>query len=457
MGNAAREHPAWFAAEDEIEFRPHSPEQEQALTFKTAIGVLACGIQFGKTKVGSVWMKIKNHTFTDPTDNALIVAPTYKILTQSTLPPYLDIMRGLGTFSKSDMAFHMNGGGTTYMRSGTDADSVVGITNVRAIWGDEAGLFTLYFAENLAARAAFKGAQTLYTTSPYTLNWLYKQYILPRSRNPAARPDVTLVQAASWQNPYFPKDVIERNRATMDPRRFNAMFGGQWSRMEGLVYHCFDDLENIVKAFPLPAGTEYVAGVDWGFTAPFAITVRAITPDGFHYQIAELYRTGMTPSQKVEAAKRLKLVYGIRMFYCDPEEPASIAEFNANGLSAVAADNNVKRGVDLHFELIRSRRFKVFEESSPHSLDEYESYHWPAPGDLKPDQDEKDPNPVAQNNHAMDSARYITIMTVRGFDHDEGARRKRAIVPNETPVREDHHKETERLKRGSRGHTEDWS
>lgn len=439
-------------------FIPHSEKQQSALFFDTPVAVLACGIQFGKTRVGSVWMKLQNHRFTDPSDNFLIVAPTYKILTQSTLPPYLQIMRDVGDFSKSDMTLRIHGGGTVYMRSGTDPDSVVGITNIRAIWGDEAGLFGLYFAENLAARAAFRNAQTLYTTSPYTLNWLYKNIILPKMKNRGARDDVTLIQAASWENPYFPKDVIERNRLTMDPRRFNAMFGGMWERMSGLVYDCFDEAENIVKPFTLPAGTEYYAGVDWGFSAPFAITVRGITPAGEHYQVAEFYRSQLSPSQKVEVAKRLKLTFDIRMFYCDPEEPASIAEFNANGIPAVAADNDVKRGVELHYELIKTRRYKIFEGTSPYTLDELEQYHWPEPKELRTDQDEKDPNPVAQNNHALDSARYLTISKVRSVTKHELELRRRPVVPGEREKQVSHHVETERLKRGPRhSRTEDWS
>ncbi len=427
------------------------------MSFKTPLCLLACGIQFGKTKVGSVWMKIQNHAFTSPDDNFIIAAPTYKILTQSTLPPYLQIMKDVADFSKSDMVLRIHGGGNIYMRSATDPDSVVGITNVRAIWGDESGLFPLYFAENLAARAAFKKAQTLYTTSPYALNWLYKQIILPKMKNPSARPDVELIQAASWDNPYFPRETIERNRITMAPARFNAMFGGAWERMSGLVYDCFDEIENVCKPFALPAGTEYYAGVDWGFSNPFAITVRAITPDGYHYQVAEFYRSGLSPSQKVDAAKRLKLTFNIRLFYCDPEEAASIAEFNSAGIPSVAADNSVKRGVELHYELIKTRRFKIFEGTSPYTLDELDLYHWPEEHELRPDQDQKDPNPVAQNNHALDSARYITISTVRSLEVTEAQRRRQPHVPQAEPRKMDHHAETERLKRPkASGQTESW-
>jgi hypothetical protein len=403
-------------------------------------------------------MKIANHTFTRPTDNFIITAPTYKILQQATLPNYLNVMRGYGDYSKADAVFRIHGGGSVYCRTATDPDSVIGITNVRHIWGDEAGLYPLYFWENLQARAALMEAPITLTTSPYTLNWLFKEIIRAKMKDPASRPDVELIQAASWENPLMKMAVIEQARKTMDPRRFNALFGGQWERMSGLVYDCFDEIENVCQPFALPTGTEYVAGVDWGYTAPFAITVRGITPDGYHYQVAELYRTGMTPSQKVEAAKRLKLTFNIKMFYCDPEEPASIAEFNANGIPAVPANNDVKRGVELHYELIRARRFKVFAETSPYTMDEIETYHWPEPKDLKSDQDEKDPNPVAQNNHALDSARYITAMTVSSVESPGVKRRHRPTTPDETPKRLDVHAETERLKRGpKRGGAEDWS
>ena len=144
-----------------IEFRPHGEKQELALFATTPLVVLGCGIQFGKTKVGSVWMAMKCHKYTAETDNFIIVAPTYKILTQSTLPPFLAIMQGRGTYNKAEMTFKIHGGGTIYCRSGDNPDSIFGITNVRAIWGDEAGLFGLYFSENIASRAAFKGAQIL--------------------------------------------------------------------------------------------------------------------------------------------------------------------------------------------------------------------------------------------------------------------------------------------------------
>lgn len=436
-----------------MEWRAHSDKQESAVFNLLKILALLTGIQYGKTSVGAVRTKIKMHTYTDPSDNFIIGAPTYKIMQQSTLPSFLSIMRGMGEYSKSDAVFKMNGAGTCYMRTGTDADSVVGITNVRHIWGDEAGKFSLYFWQNLQARAAFRDCQIDLTSSPYTLNWIYKEIVRPKQRDPRARPDVALIQAASNENPLFPQAEFDRNKLVMDPRRFRMTFGGEWEKPAGLVYGVFDEVENICDPLMLPSGTVFYAGVDWGFTKPFAIVVRAITPGGMHYQVSEVYRTGLTTASKVVEAARLKVVYDIRMFYCDPEEPASIEAFNRAGLPAIAADNAVKTGVDEHYELIKTRRYKVFRGSSPHTVDEYENYHWPEPDELAPDDDEEDPNPVEQGNHAMDANRYVTVMTRAATD------RKRAPRHEDDKKQEDIYKRLERHKREPRrrGHSESWS
>jgi hypothetical protein len=194
-----------------------------------------------------------------------------------------------------------------------------------------------------------------------------------------------------------------------------------------------------------------VGGIDWGFTAPFVLTVRAITPTGKHYQVYEFYKSGMTLAQKIEAARHAKAIFGVRVFYCDPEDPASIASFNEAKLTAMAADNDIKAGIDDHYELIKSRDYKIFRGTSPHTMDEYESYHYPDQDDIGPDDDEKEQKPVKQTDHAMDSNRYISRMTRKGVS-------KRTPRVSEDGVKqEDQYARLERLKRKSRDvHTEKW-
>jgi hypothetical protein len=158
---------------------PHSAKQERAIVSVKPIVLCATGIQWGKTSVGAVKIKLAMHQYTDPSDTFIITAPTYKILQQSTLPAFLRIMDGVGHYNKALAEFRMFGGGICYLRTATDSDSIVGVTNVRAIWGDEAGLYPLYFWENMQARASFMRAQITLTTSPYSLNWIFKELIRP--------------------------------------------------------------------------------------------------------------------------------------------------------------------------------------------------------------------------------------------------------------------------------------
>lgn len=435
-----------------MEWKPHSDKQERAVFSEAPIMLLGCGIQFGKTTVGAVRMKLAMHTYRSPDDAFLITAPNYKILQQSTLPAFLRVMEGCGTYNDSKATFTTHWGSKCYFRTATDPDSIVGITNIRHLWGDEAGKYGLYMWENMQARASFRQAPITLTTSPYALNWIFKEIIRPKMRDQSARPDCEWIAANSAENPYFPMAEYERKKLTMDPRRFNAVYGGKWEKMAGLVYDCFDDVENTCEPFTLPPGTLCVAGVDWGYTAPFVLTVRAITPNGKHFQVYEFYKSGCTLQQKIEVARSAKQVFGIKTFYCDPEDPASIASFNEAKLTAVPANNDVRAGIDVHYELIKSRDYKVFRGTSPHTLDEYEMYHWPEEKDLGPDQDQKEPKPVKQGDHSMDTNRYISLATRKGLA------KRSVVVAEDSKAQEDQYKRLERLKRRQgRVNSEQWS
>ena len=392
-------------------FEPHSEKQDVALFSQKKFTVVCTGIQWGKTRVGA--HRMMHAMMTHPHDNFLVCAPTYKILNQSTLPAFKEIAHSIGTYNKVDAEFKLHTGGIGYFRTGTDPDSIVGITNVRHIWLDEGGKFSLYFWENATARASFMRCPITITTTPYALNWLYRDIFKPFKQG-KRHDEVELIQATSKENPYFPQDEYDKRELTMDPRRFRMLYGGSFEQMEGLVYDCWKDSENYCPVISLPAGTVYKAGVDWGFNHPFAISIRAITPDGIHYGISEFYKTGLSISDQVRIAKQKKDLFNIETFYCDPSRPDMILEFNRHGLTAIGARNDIKAGINLHYELIKSRRYREFYGKCPHSQDERETYHYPEAKDQTADKSEKEMVPVDQNNHLMDAQRYITMMTMYG-------------------------------------------
>ena len=397
-------------------FEPHSEKQSDVLFSTKPITIAATGIQWGKSTIGVMRLKIAMHEFTHPTDNFIVASPTYKILYQSTLPPFLYWNKGIGKYDKKNECFHIHGGGKVWFRTGTDPDSVVGITNVRHILCDEAGLFSLYFWENLQARSSYKQAKITIVTSPYSLNWLYRDYIRKHKIGDEYIMGLThLCQAKSCENPYFPMEEYESKRRTMESRRFNMMYGGNFDKAQGLVYGCFDATKHWIDPINLPEGTRYYAGIDWGYTHPFVITVRAITPLGMHYQVAEYYATQQMLHDKLDAAHRLKAQYPIEKFFADPANPDDIASFNRAGLRTIAANNDIKVGIETHWDLINSGYFAMFRGNNTHTADEYEMYHYPEAKDLRPDQSESDKSelPVDKDNHCI--AKGSLIYTNEGL------------------------------------------
>jgi PBSX family phage terminase large subunit len=402
--------------------------QEQAILSPTRITALVAGKQGGKTFIGSMWARLKASLFSSPLDCGIVTAPTHKILKQATLPRFLQTFSGLGKWRESDSIFEMNNGQPIYVRTLHDVNTIEGITRCRWIWADEAGQYKQMAWDNIQGRAAPMEAQMFLTTTPYALNWLYKDLYKPWIAG--KRPDVHFVQFRSVDNPFFPRAEYERLKAIMDPRVFSMHFEGQFQKMAGLVFMDFDELHNQDEPFQTNPRDYFVcAGVDWGYTNAFAISVRAIhrREPGRDYQIAEHYQSYLTPSEKVAVAKQFKARYGVETFYCDNEEPAMIKEFNNAGLHAVAAPKypgSLTDNIARHNMLIKSRDHKVFRGRCPYTLDEYATYHYP---EIDGDEENPSENPIDANNHLMTANMYATQCT----EHVRSAARMALAPPQE--------------------------
>jgi len=389
-----------------MDFRPHSKKQQDAIFATERITLCSTGIQFGKSTIGAIKLKMLIHQNPGPGCNYIIVAPTYKILSQATLPAFRKFMEGFGEYKKSDSCFEMHSGAKIWCRTGTDPDSIVGITDVYGIWGDEAGKFTLYFWENILGRSKIKQCPVILTTSLYSRNWLAKN-LIPKAL--AGDKTIHLCQAFSDENPFFPKEEMEEARATMAPARFAMMYGGIPGKMEGLVYDCFDDVQNICDPFELPEGSKVYAGIDWGYTHPFVCIVGAKLPNGDYRIVDEFCKARLTIGDIAPKLHELKNKWNIKRFYAGPDQPGLIEQLRKSKLPITAANNDVKRGIDIVYGLTKTRKLKYFKGATPHLINEKETYHWPEEKDLRPDQDTKDPNPVKQDDDCHDAERYLMI------------------------------------------------
>jgi len=390
---------------------------KQAKAFKSTNKVTLCcsGIQGGKTTIGALWFIAQIAKYKGSGHNFILAAPTYKILNQSTLPTFFRYAQGLGFYRKSDQEFDCINGAKIFIRTSTDPESIEGIQNVRAIWIDEAGKCKAAFWINAEGRAARTNAPLFLTTTPYGLNWPYQQLVKPAKDG--MREDVSYFEWLSIDNPSFPIAEYERQKRILDPRTFRRKYMGIHERMEGLVYELTDD--NYVTNLPIPKGARFFASVDFGFSEghEFAMIVRAITLDGFRYEIDEFKQAGLDPNQQIAVCKAKMANWNIERFYCDPSRPDMIAAMNKAGVPSVGFHvgrehlKTLTAGISKHIEIIRSHKYKIFREQCPNLSDEYETYHWP---EYSEDKYQKEA-PVKINDHLMDCVRMMSVATADVF------------------------------------------
>lgn len=406
---------------------------------KYRIIVFVGGIQCGKTMIGSACTTRAAFQNWSPEKSIIMAAPTYPILSQATIQKFLGHNNRFGKFNKQEHIFRFPHGPTVYARSATKPESMEGISDVVFVWLDEGGLVPLYFFENCMGRAARLQAPILITTTPYSMGWLAK---LVDDALKGKRDDVLVVQLRSVDSPYFPRSEYERQEKLLDPRRFAMKYKGQFGKMQGLVY----PEVNVIQAIPMPPGTEYYAGVDWGYTDPFAIVDRALTPSKVHYRVGEFVKTEMICSDIIKTLKARHAIYKYKAILCDPSRPDYIGELQLAGLPAEPANNELQLGIDRHRAIIRDNRYFMFERENPTGIDEYNSYHYPEPEELGFDDKQKEADPVDSHNHTMDGERYVTNHLEKDVIVDKSTPRSPS-VPGQ--LSNDPRKRIEQLKKGT--------
>ena len=370
--------------------------QQEVIEAKERFIVVVTGLQGGKTTVGSIWMC--NGIYQDfkagkKGADYLIAAPTEKILQQSTLPKFRSILpKDWAVWHENRKVFELAWGDRIFVRSTDDPEHLEGMT-VRRAWLDEAGQMKNQVWINVQGRVAIHQGQVLFTTTPYSMGWFYRDLIK------GSNPDVKLITWASVDNPAFPKEEFERARLSLPQAIFERRYMGKFTQLEGLVYPDFND-ELIVEPFEIPSSWEKFGGMDFGQTNPTAIVCIAHDPrSDCYYAYKEFYKSESLLEQSASFIQSHNLKYVL----ADPQSAQLIVELNRHhSLGNVkAAENDINLGIQRLSALFKSKRLKVFK-SCDNLIEELESYHYPSADN---DGETKD-KPVAKHNHACDALRY---------------------------------------------------
>jgi len=371
------------------------PKQYEAFLDEKPYVVCIAGFQSGKSTLGALWSAKKAFDF--PNKNGLIAAPTYKILNQSTLEKFFQMFPQLRKYYKQQQSvIELPEGGRIFIRSTDEPLGLEGMTLSWA-WLDEAGMMNRLVWNIVRTRLAIEKGQCLITTTPYSLNYLYSEIYQPAIRGEDS--DISIHKWRSVDNPYFPKDFLEKEKKRLTSQEFARRYEAEFVRMSGLVYellpnHILEQNEINYKKIANPEAV--IAGIDWGFKNPAAIAI-IIKKDNTYFLVDEFYQTGKTTAEIIAKIKEFKDKYRVNYFFPDPAEPDRLEEMKREGLNPSEVNKDIKLGISYVQELTRTNRFYVFSNCK-NSLEEFNYYHY--------DEEKIKEEPVKEMDHLMDAIRY---------------------------------------------------
>ena len=356
---------------------------------------LIAGTGGGKTYIGPYWLA--REIAKNPTGIYGVGAPTFKMLDRVTARELITAFRGTtleGEYKAAKNEYHLPTGGIIYLCSMEDPDHIEG-GQYDAWWLDEAGQMKAWAWTVIQARLGYKLGRCLFTTTPYSLNWFYREIFL---RAKANDPDYFVSQFESTMNPGYPKAEFERAARTMDKRTFAMRYGGEFRKMSGLVWpdmdrwicQADDIAEAYGKALAAPESHRWVGAIDWGYNNPFVALTAFIDPDDVLWVFEEWCATRTLLKDHAEHLSK-ECTY-----YADPSGKQEMEELAALGIIVEGADNAVAMGIERVTNRGNDGRLKI-SPACRNLISEGETYHY------KPDTDV----PVKEHDHSCDDLRYL--------------------------------------------------
>lgn len=374
--------------------------------------VVNCGRRFGKTTLAVLEMIGKAVFKKD--QNIAYVATTYqqaRDIAWQTLKRICQPAVKTINESRLEIILKTNEGGTsTISLRGWESIETMRGMKVDFLVLDEVASYRNFWTgwhEVLRPTLTDTIGEALFISTPKGFNHFYDLYNLEVEDK-----DYKSFHFTSYDNPYLPKEEIEKAKEELTEDRFAQEYLADFRKTEGLVYKEFDREKHL---FNYEQGEEYfnslvvdkIAGIDFGFTNPTAIITIKIDLNGNYWITNEFYKTNKTDNEVAEYTATL----GLNRVYPDPESPSAIKELKNKGVNVrevVKNKDSIKSGIEKVRELLKANKLKV-HKNCVNTIWEFETYSYP---DRKDDLNEKE-IPLKANDHAMDAIRYA-IFTNEG-------------------------------------------
>ncbi len=241
----------------------------------------------------------------------------------------------------------------------------------------------------------------MFTGTPKGFNHFYDLY-----NKEYEDQDYKSFKFTTYDNPFIDPQEIESERKSKTEDEFAQEYLAEFRKSSGLVFKEFDRTKHVYN-YDLTGFSEYVAGIDFGYTNPTAIP-HVLVKDGVFYVCHELYRTHMTDDEVGDyvASERFNKVYP------DPEAPATIEVMRRKGINirdVKKGKDSIAAGIQKMRELFKQNKLFIHKDCI-NLISELEMYSYPDGNQMRNESE----NPQDKYNHAIDALRYVVSTHVMG-------------------------------------------
>jgi PBSX family phage terminase large subunit len=262
--------------------------------------------------------------------------------------------------------------------------------------------FWINWEEVIRPTLTDRKGHVLFISTPKGFNHFYDLY-----NKSLKDDDYQSFHFTSYDNPHLPVEELDKAKFEMLPERFSQEYMADFKKAEGLVYkefnreqHLYTDRKEELNV------TEYIAGIDFGFSNPAAIIHIKKGHDNNYWVTEEWYKRQQSEDAIAEYAAACRF----NKVYPDPENASAIALLRAKGVNVrdvLKNKDSIQSGVNTVRELFLNNRLKI-HSSCISLIEELETYSYPE----KREGHNEEEKPIKENDHAMDALRYALSMDV---------------------------------------------
>jgi len=420
-----------------------TPQQEQFIQAEEDTVIFSGAVGAGKSR--AIVLDAYKEAITHPGSRILITRKEYSSLRKSTMQTWYEVIPRshvidhnksehtikLKTLNEDGNLTSENPSEVWYegldKGAGDDYPKKIGSTEFSKVYVDEGYELDQKTFEFLYTRLRH-GAKHYKTgekvnhqvktaTNPDGQNhWMKQEYINEADNDP----NIKVINVSTKDNEFLDDEVLEMqlDRFPEGSMMYDRLIKGKWVAAEGIVYGVFDPATHVVgEEKVLEDKSDYkkiVAGADSGWHPdPRVVLTIGVRGNGRIDVLDEFYRTKASVDDALQWLDSLD--YDVGVIYHDPSEPEDIKDYRKGGYRAVKATNDIVPGiteVTKYFAGMNGKDIRILE-SCVSTQEELLSYRYPKNQDKKGSD-----TPVDDNNHAMDSLRYLIMGLKNGSSGD---------------------------------------